>query len=392
MERIKLSHPGWTRTRPIRSHPIWQKMRMAHAVTSFELEITARCNINCAHCYINLPPGDQNARSKELDLAEIEWIVDEAVAMGAVGCLLTGGEPLLRSDFESVYLKLKKKGLLITLFTNATLITERHVRLFQKYPPNAIEVTVYGATEKTYERVTRKKGSYAAFRKGLEKLHAAGIGVRLKAVALKSNLEEMGEISRFCRERTKDFFRFDPLIHLRYDGNPLRNQEIRGERLSAAEISELERADDERFNILTEDCGRYIASEEMDNPENRLFMCGIGKETFCISPDGVFRPCATLCHPDWLVSLRSGGLYDAWHRLVPELWGLRSDRSEYMAHCGTCQLINLCQWCPARAFLETGQMDMPIEYFCEVTKARADQIVRFRDGIRSSDRMETTAG
>ena len=95
---------------------------------------------------------------------------------------------------------------------------------------------MYGATQETYERVTRRPGSYAAFRRGLDLLLEGGVTVRLKAMALRSNAHELPAIARFCRERTKDYFRFDPLLHLRYDGDPRRNAEIRAERLSPEEI------------------------------------------------------------------------------------------------------------------------------------------------------------
>ena len=148
--------------------PLWEKMREKRGLISFDYEITARCNLKCRHCYINLPAGDRRAKERELSLAEIERIADEAVSLGAVWCLLSGGEPLLREDFREIYLMLKRKGLLLSIFTNATLITDEHVRLFKDYPPRGIEVTVYGATEATYEKVTRKSGSFRAFRKGLD--------------------------------------------------------------------------------------------------------------------------------------------------------------------------------------------------------------------------------
>ena len=59
----------------------------------FTLELTARCNNNCAHCYINLPAGDRQAIRNELTLAEISDIADQAVALGTLWCLITGGEP-----------------------------------------------------------------------------------------------------------------------------------------------------------------------------------------------------------------------------------------------------------------------------------------------------------
>jgi MoaA/NifB/PqqE/SkfB family radical SAM enzyme len=119
--------------------PLWEKMRGKRALISFDLEITARCNNNCRHCYINLPAGDKEAKKKELSLEEIQKIGKEAVSLGAVWCLITGGEPLLRADFFDIYLSLKKMGLLISLFTNATLVTKEHIKLFKRYPPRDIE-------------------------------------------------------------------------------------------------------------------------------------------------------------------------------------------------------------------------------------------------------------
>ncbi len=233
---------------PLTEFALWGKTK--RVPFSFELDITARCNNDCRHCYINLPAGDRVARNKELSFQEIKEITDEAVSMGALWCLITGGEPLLREDFFSIYSYMKKKGLLISVFTNATLIMEEHVRLFQKYPPRDIEVTVYGVTQETYERVTRRAGSYAAFMRGLALLIESGVKVRLKAMAIRSNLEEIAEISRFCRERTRDYFRLDPLLHLRYDKDLERNEEIKSERLSPEEITALEASDPERFQAL----------------------------------------------------------------------------------------------------------------------------------------------
>ena len=65
-------------------------------------------------------------------------------------------------------------------------------------------------------------------------------------MALRSNVHELPEIARFCRQYTCDYFRFDPLLHLRYDGDPQRNAEIKLERLSPEEIVAIEQADEER--------------------------------------------------------------------------------------------------------------------------------------------------
>jgi len=356
---------------PLKKLSLWKKIAKKRKLISFDLEITARCNNNCRHCYINLPAGDKTAQKKELSLPQIKKIADEAVSLGAFWCLLTGGEPLLREDFFDIFLYLKKKGLLVSVFTNASLVTEEHVRFFKKYPPRDIEVSVYGVTEKTYERVTRKPGSFVAFRRGLDLLIESGIKVRHKAMALRSNVHEWAEIARFCREKTKDYYRFDPFLNLRYDGNPKRNEEIKSERLSPEEIVALERSDPERFQALKKNCDNLIFPECHSHTCNHLFHCGAGKGSFVLSYDGLFRLCYSLWHPDCVYDLKRGSLRDAFFNFVPKVRDLKSSRREFLEKCRICPLINLCMWCPANAHLESGEMDAPVDYFCKVAHARA---------------------
>jgi radical SAM protein with 4Fe4S-binding SPASM domain len=363
---------------PLDQFSLWEKTRERRIPFSFELEITLRCNNDCRHCYINLPAGDGAARENELSFEEITEIVDEAVSLGSLWCLITGGEPLLREDFSSIYLYLKKKGLLVSVFTNATLMTEEHVRLFQKYPPRDIEVTVYGVNQETHEQVTRRGGSYAAFMRGLALMLEGGIKVRLKAMALRSNLHEMPDIVRFCRKKTKDYFRFDPFLHLRYDGDQKRNEEIRSERLSPEEIAALECSDPERLEALQKSCGRLIGSDSSIADCNHLLHCGAGNDSFNVSYDGMLRLCPSLWHPDCVYDLAKGSLREAWQIFIPQVREMRSDRREFLEKCGACSIVNLCMWCPAHAHLETGTMDVPVDYFCRVAHARTELLGKTR--------------
>jgi MoaA/NifB/PqqE/SkfB family radical SAM enzyme len=167
---------------PISKFSLWEKLDSKRSLVSFNIELTSRCNNNCTHCYINLPANDKESQKKEMSLPEIRRLAEEAVSMGVYSCLLTGGEPLIRKDFIDIYILLKKKGFLITVFTNATLITKEHIRFFKKYPPRDFEVSVYGVTKETYEKVTRKPGSFNAFIKGLDLLLKNGIKVRNRTV------------------------------------------------------------------------------------------------------------------------------------------------------------------------------------------------------------------
>ena len=357
---------------------LWKKIKSKKRLISFDLEITARCNNNCRHCYINLPADDRKAQDNELSYDKIKKIIDEAVSLGAIWCLITGGEPLLRKDFFDIYLYLKKKGLLVSVFTNGTLITKKHMEFFKKYPPRDIEITVYGVTQKTYEKVTRVPGSFNAFINGLNLLLEYDIKVRFKAMALRSNIDELSEISRFCRERTKDFFRFDPFLHLRFDRDQKRNEEIKSERLSPEEITAIEKRDPERFKALEKGCDKLIMPERARTSCNHLFHCGAGNGSFAVSCDGFFRLCSSLWHRDCIYDLKKGNLNMAWEDFIPKVRNMRSHKEEFLEKCRKCQIINLCMWCPGRADLETGEMDSFIEYFCKIAHARQESLTGVR--------------
>ncbi len=355
---------------PLAAFSLWQKFKAERRLYAFDLEITARCNNNCRHCYVNYPADCNEIRQKELSLDQIKHLVDQAVDMGALWCLITGGEPLLRPDFFDIYFYIKSKGLLVSVFTNATMITEEHVAFFKKYPPREIEVTVYGVTCATYEDVSRVKGSFSRFMRGVDLLMTGGVKVRFKAMALRSNVDGMQAIATFCRERTRDYFRFDPSLHLRCDGDIQRNEEIRSERLSPAEFVALEKADAERFGALEKNCDKLIVPALEHLACHHLFHCGSGNGSFYVSYDGFFRLCSSLCQKDCVYDLKKGSLKEAWECFVPQVRAMTSDNKEFLEKCRVCPIINLCLWCPAHAHLETGRLDQPVQFFCDIAHAR----------------------
>ena len=106
------------------------------------LETTFRCNLNCVHCYVNEPVGDSAARAPRAAPGAAEAPRGRDGGRGhACTVLLTGGEVLVRPDFPELYLYALRKGLLVTVFTNGTLVTERIADLFAAHRPQAVEIT-----------------------------------------------------------------------------------------------------------------------------------------------------------------------------------------------------------------------------------------------------------
>ncbi|MDD5599658.1 MAG: radical SAM protein, partial [Victivallaceae bacterium] len=164
-----------------------------------DLELTERCNNNCIHCCINLAEHDKPARDKELATKELKKILVDAADLGCMTVRFTGGEPLLRDDFEELYIFTRKLGMKAMLFTNGRLITPRLAKLFSKMPPGEkIEVTVYGMTKESYDSAARRKGAYEEAWKGINLLLENNIPFIIKSALLPSNKTEMKEFEAFA--------------------------------------------------------------------------------------------------------------------------------------------------------------------------------------------------
>jgi radical SAM protein with 4Fe4S-binding SPASM domain len=349
---------------------LWKKMGRSVSLSSIDMEITWRCNNNCRHCCLNLAPEDKTAQKTELTLAQIKKIADAAVDLGVLWFLITGGEPLLRPDFPEIYRYLKKKGLLVSVFTNATLINQKHIKLFKAYPPRDIEVSVYGVTSSTYTAVSRNPTSFARFKKGLSLLLDNQIKVRLKAMAMRSNFHEMRQITNFCRKYTYDYFRFDPFLQLHFNRDSVKNRLIESERLNANEIIFLEENDKQRLGTMKDAKECLIDPGAKELNDDHIFHCGAGKGNVNISYDGFVRPCFSLVHPDYRFNIKKYSLEHIYKELFPIVLNRRSSRKEFISKCLKCEIVNLCRWCPGESYLESGELDLPIKYLCEIAHMR----------------------
>jgi pyruvate-formate lyase-activating enzyme len=173
------------------------------ALARLDIELTERCNNDCLHCSVNLPAGDEAARAREWSAASWKALLGEAAGLGCLVVRMTGGEPLLRGDFEEIYLHARRLGLRVMLFTNATAITPRLARVLGEVPPlEAVEVSVYGMTAENYEAVTRTPGSFAAFRRGLDLLREHGVPFVVKGAGLPAVRGEMDEFEAWAARVT----------------------------------------------------------------------------------------------------------------------------------------------------------------------------------------------
>ena len=326
------------------------------------IEVTQRCNNRCVHCYNNLAAGNKAALEKELSLDEHCRIIDEIAGFGCLWLLFTGGEIFLRKDFLDIYTYAKKKGLLITLFTNGTLITPDIADYLAQFPPFSIEITLYGSTQKTYESITGVPGSYDRCLRGTRLLMDRKLPLKLKTMAISQNKHEISQMKHFVEEELGLEFKFDTMINPRRDCS----QSPLDVRLSPAEVMELDLKDSERVAEWKSFAQRFnkplLDPEKIDN----LYQCGGGYQSFAIDPVGRLSVC--VMSPGDSYDLRKGSFKEGWEE---HLFSLRQRKATRKTKCSACQIKSMCGMCPVNSELECRDAEAPIDFLCQVAHLRA---------------------
>ncbi len=325
------------------------------------IEVTRRCPLECLHCYNNLPMGDLEAKNRELSKEEHFKMLDELVEMGCFWILYTGGEIFARKDFLEIYTYAKKKGFLITLFTNGTIVTEQIADYLVEWPPFAIEITMYGRTRETYETLTAIPGSYDRCLRGIELLRSRNLPLKLKTVATSINKHEVLAMRDFAEELGVEF-KMDGQINPRIDCS----QSPLAVRLTAEEVVALEMRDPKVANEY-----RKLAERDMDSPANlstvdTVYICGGGVNSFAVNAYGEVGIC--VISQQQTFDIRESGVQAVWQESLRQL---RASKRTRVTKCVECRIQSLCAMCPANGELENGDRESPVAFLCNVAHLRA---------------------
>jgi radical SAM protein with 4Fe4S-binding SPASM domain len=343
--------------KPIKSH-----------IYQLDIELTERCNNNCIHCCINLPENDDISFHKEMTTDQIKEYLLQAASLGCMVVRFTGGEPLLRNDFEEIYIFTRKLGMKVLIFTNARLITKSFTELLVKIPPMIpLEITVYGMHQSSYESITRSPGSFNQFWRGVDLLLEHKIPFIVKSAILPSNKKELSEFETWAK--TLPGNNSNPGYAMFFD---LRNR--RDDEAKNSLIKKLRITPDEGMEILSRDKENYLHTMKQFSQKflgpvgDQLFACGAG-QSLCIDAYGRFQPCMGLRDPE-LVHKQGTTLADSLVKFK-QLKEIRATNPEYLSRCSHCFIKGLCEQCPAKSWAEYGTLDTPVEYLCEIAHTQA---------------------
>ena len=277
---------------------------------SGQWELTCRCNLRCVMCYTDCFNTADRLR-QELTLPEIIRIMDEIQEAGCLELTLTGGEPLMRNDFLDIYTSAKQKGFLISVFTNGTLLTERLVEWWTKYPPAMIEISLHGFGEHSFEQITRGQGSYARCMAGIHLILARQLPLTLKTTGMTVNRDEILKIKEYVsrlgeRYGTKVGYRFGSDIRARLDGS----DDVFSYQLADEEIIAIEQADPEfRAERSRQDDRRQTMVRQGQG------LCVGGQRKFHIDAYGQLQLCSNNRRESY--DLRRGSFREGFYDVLP---------------------------------------------------------------------------
>ena len=159
-----------------------------YARASYELNLG--CNYDCEHCYLGLK------KFEGLSWPDRRRLLQLLRDAGVLWLQLTGGEPLIDRLFTEVYDLAYELGMMLSVSSNGSRLADPAIlSLFTSRRPYRLTLSVYGATAASYDGLTRRRGSFAKFQRGLAAGWEAGLPLRLNLIVTRHNADEVDQMT-----------------------------------------------------------------------------------------------------------------------------------------------------------------------------------------------------
>ena len=305
-------------------------------------ELTNNCNFNCPFCYINT---EKTKRFPYIKSCDWKNIIDVLVKKGMLFCCLSGGECLLHPEFLSIYKYLKQSGVLVTIFTNGSLINSEIIELFREYSPYKVEISIYGMSEKVFRRTTNCSENRNAKKilDVVEQLKENGINVKCKSPITNLNIEDVLEIQEWCRERDIDYYVSEELLPSN-EGVSRDNFAV-----SIDELKKIRNTKKQKENI----------QELTQFGFKNAWECSGGKYTGVLGCDMNFYPCLSAVGIKRYTYSINDGMIKA---LEMHKERVKIEREKKLEFCKGCELHSICKKCILTSYKESK---VEIQMYCD---------------------------
>jgi len=322
------------------------------------LQLTARCNLRCRHCY--------QLRRRLRELTTREWIclLEDLVEAGVLFLTLSGGEPLLRRDFFRIAEHARALRFSLSLKTNGLLLDRSAADRIGRLAFLEVEMSLYSSRAREHDAVTGLAGSHRGLLRAARMLARRSVGVVMSTPLMTLNADDVDAIVSLCESEGFQF-RMDPSLCVREDGgcNPA------ALRMDPDQL----RAVFSNPRLVNARAARRTARRRSLSDR----VCGAGRTSSLVTPDGDVLICPLIPIP--LGNVRARSFRDIWissplRASVDALtWG-------DLEGCSACDLMPWCTRCHGNALVEDGCLTGPSRLACAAAAALRDAAGRRRPG------------
>lgn len=334
-------------------------------------ELTPCCNMACKMCYVRKTKEEQEAISP-LRTPE-EWIQlgEQAKQAGMLYLLITGGEPFLYPGIREVLTRLHYMGLVISVNTNGTMIDEETIKWLKECPPSRFNITLYGASDETYERLCGNPKGFTQATRAIRLLKEAGFTVKINCSVTPHNVDDLEAIFAFAQEEElvvqATSYMFPPV---RRDAAMTgKNERFTPEEAAyqAAKITALTDGYQNFLERMEKNAPLSLPDElEEDCPqleaEGDQIRCRAGKCSFWITWEGNMLPCGIFPNKG------ADNVFDLGFQRTWENVRERTREIRLPIKCKACELRDQCKACAAMVITESGDFHTAPEYRCRMSK------------------------
>lgn len=313
--------------------------------------LTRRCNLECVHCYISAGPSER--ADGELRTDECLRIADEILALNPAPLfILSGGEPLLRDDLETIAAHLTRRGATVVVGTNGTLLTDERIAALARAGVSGVAVSVDSLEASHHDRFRRGTGALRATTDALARLRAHRLDFIVQTTATRGNRAEIARLVEWAAEQGAVAFN---LYFLVATGRGARLTDLDAAAYEGllADLAWYERAYRGRMLVRAKCAPHFMRLVHQMDPDSPLLnyetRCPCGVHYCRITPGGALTPCPYL--PEPAGDLRRQSFADVW-RDAPLFRQLRAP--SLGGKCGRCEYRGLCGGCRARAYAIDG--------------------------------------
>jgi pyrroloquinoline quinone biosynthesis protein E len=294
-------------------------------------ELTHRCPLQCAYCS---NPLDLMKANGEMTTEGWVSLFEQAADLGVLQIHLSGGEPTLRPDLETLIRTLARRGVYTNLITAGVGIAEGRIEAMADAGLDHVQISFQGAHASTTEKIGNNRGSHEKKIDTARRVRAAGLPLTINAPVHRHNMHEVPDFIQLALDL--DAERLE-IANVQYAGWALlnRNALMPDRQAVEREVEIVRQAQEALYGLLTID----FVTPDYFAIYPKACMGGWARDAFVVAPDGLILPCHAAGSIAQLVFERFG------ERSLSEIW---ESSPAFNAFRGTDWMAEPCRSCDRR--------------------------------------------